>query len=353
MVKAPKVIKAAGDFVGMDGALTALNRMLKPGKFRFLFGSDTLADAHALAAHKPGTKAEKMYDDVTKRTKEEEEADGEVDLYITTPPCQPYSTAGRRRGTKDARGKLVAASVKYIVHNRPKVVVLENVKGFSYKKFAQVKKGITKALKQAQPGYSVHWRLLASNQFQVPQRRVRTIMVAFRKDVYRSDRPFHWPDPVDPVVHLEDVLDPPIATDKPGRLPSNKKAKVFVKRAYKKAHAQGINPLVTPILVDVDCSDKFQTAGINIAPTLTKTRGSQGGPWVSSRGRRTSVSELIKIQGFQDKEVPWVEAGLSPSKIGMLLGNSVPPPLIGAVLSEAMYSAGITVQKVPFPRFGE
>ena len=54
--------------------------------------------------------------------------------------------------------------------------------------------------------------------------------------------------------------------------------------------------------------------------------------------------------GFTPDEVPWQLAGLSSTKTGQLLGNAVPVPLIGHVLSAAMYSAGITVSKAEFPR---
>lgn len=351
VIKAPKIIKVGSDFSGIDGSVVALNRMFRndPGKFRVMFGSDNANDVHVMGAHMPGVGPEKMYYDITERTPQDEEADGALDVYVTTPPCQAFSQSGKRQGTKDPRGKLLAVSVKFIVRNQPKSVVLENVKGLSTKKFENVKNGVTKALKGA--GYWVSWRVLASNHYQVPQKRLRTFMVAIRNDCRRDDRPFKWPAAVEPKVDLQDVLDPPMATDTPGRLPKLSSAKVLAKFAYKKAYDQGINPLVTPIAVDVDCSAKYKSNGINIAHTLTRTRGGQGGPWISSRGRRTTVSELIKIQGFQDNEVPWVDAGMSAPKIGMILGNSVPVPMIGAVLSEAMYSAGITVEKVPFPKF--
>ena len=344
VIEVPKIINVGTDFSGIDSSVPALNRMFQYGKFRVIFGSDTNRDAHVMSAHMPGARPAKMYHDVNDRTPAEEKADGALDLYVTTPPCQPFSLAGNKHG------KLLAVSVKFIARRQPKCAVLGNVKGFSAKKFVPVKNGVTKALKGA--GYEVHWRVLTSDNFQVPQKRACTFMLAIRKDCLRDDRKFRWPVAVTPKVSLKDALDPPMLTDMPGRLPSGPKAKVLTKRAYKKALTAGINPLVTPISVDIDCSGKYQSNGVNIANTLTKTRGGQGRPWISSLGRRASVSELIKIQGFKCTELPWVKAGLSAPKIvGMLLGNSVPVPMIGSVLSEAMYSAGITIEKVPFPKY--
>ena len=168
VIKAPKIIKVGTDFSGIDGSVTALNRMFQYGKFRVIFGSDTNRDAHVMSAHMPGARPEKMYVDVNDRTPAKEKADGPLDLYVTTPPCQSFSMAGNRHGVADARGKLLAVSVKFIARCQPKCVVLENVKGFYAKNFAPVKTGVTKALKGA--GYEVHWQVLTSDNFQVPKK---------------------------------------------------------------------------------------------------------------------------------------------------------------------------------------
>ena len=103
--------------------------------------------------------------------------------------------------------------------------------------------------------------------------------------------------------------------------------------------------LEAPVLVDIDCSKQYSTVGVNIARTLTRTRGEQGGPWVSTRGRRVSIDEMVKIMGFFPKEVPWEASGLSKGQLGAMLGNSVAVPVISAVLAEALYAAGLTAKK--------
>ena len=55
------------------------------------------------------------------------------------------------------------------------------------------------------------------------------------------------------------------------------------------------------------------------------------------------------MQGFDPLEVPWKAAGLSKRQIGLLLGNAVPVPMIGKVLAEAMYSAGVVATKPVWP----
>ena len=102
-------------------------------------------------------------------------------------------------------------------------------------------------------------------------------------------------------------------------------------------------------MVDIVCSDRFATYGINIARTLTKTRGQCGGPWVSSRGRRVTLHEMMRLQGFSKKDIPQAELDLSDRQIGGMMGNAVTVHTMGAILSEALHSAGLTKTKVPFP----
>jgi hypothetical protein len=135
-------------------------------------------------------------------------------------------------------------------------------------------------------------------------------------------------------------------------MPPRATSKKLVDIACKAAVAAGVNPKTVPVAVDIDCSLRYGTYGINIARTLTRRRGGSGGPWITSRGRRTSVNELVKIQGFDPLEVPWEAAGISKAQIGQLLGNAVPVPMIGRVLAEAMYSAGVVVTKPVWPERG-
>lgn len=56
-------------------------------------------------------------------------APGELDLLIGGPPCQSFSTAGRRRTVRDARGTLLWQFLRFVEVMRPKFFLLENVRG--------------------------------------------------------------------------------------------------------------------------------------------------------------------------------------------------------------------------------
>jgi DNA (cytosine-5)-methyltransferase 1 len=54
---------------------------------------------------------------------------GELDLLVGGPPCQSFSTAGRRGTTQDPRGTLLWQFLRYVDVMRPKFFLMENVRG--------------------------------------------------------------------------------------------------------------------------------------------------------------------------------------------------------------------------------
>jgi hypothetical protein len=60
------------------------------------------------------------------------------------------------------------------------------------------------------------------------------------------------------------------------------------------------------------------------------------------------MTEFMKLQGIDDGEVPWAAAGLTKRQVGMMVGNSMRVPVIGMVLAEALYAAGLTTRKSAF-----
>ncbi len=56
-------------------------------------------------------------------------APGEIDLLVGGPPCQSFSTAGRRRTTQEPRGTLLWQFLRFIEALQPKFFLMENVRG--------------------------------------------------------------------------------------------------------------------------------------------------------------------------------------------------------------------------------
>lgn len=105
-------------------------------------------------------------------------------------PCQPFSHAGLKMGFDDTRGTLFFDIARIIRHHKPKLVLLENVKGFlSHDKgnTFQVVKSILEKL-----GYEVHAKVLNAKDFGVPQNRERIYIVAINRKLTNSS-PFTFP----------------------------------------------------------------------------------------------------------------------------------------------------------------
>ncbi len=54
---------------------------------------------------------------------------GELDLLIGGPPCQTFSTTGRRATVQDPRGTLLWQFLQYVEYLQPKAFLMENVRG--------------------------------------------------------------------------------------------------------------------------------------------------------------------------------------------------------------------------------
>src|SRR3546814_9103980 len=53
---------------------------------------------------------------------------GDVDVLIGGPPCQSFSTAGKRQSTQDPRGTLLWDFLRFVDGLRPKFFLMENVR---------------------------------------------------------------------------------------------------------------------------------------------------------------------------------------------------------------------------------
>ena len=228
---------------------------------------------------------------------------------------------------------------------KPRLAIMENVKGLTHKNHKKVIKGLKNAVRE---DYHMYMKVLRAVDFQIPQERERLFIVLIRKDCIRHK--FKWPTAVMPRVTLCDVLDPVTAHDSPGRLPRTTRANEVVKDVLRKAHKDGVDGTTIPIAIDIDASNKFRTHGVDIVKTIPRTRGGQGGPWISNRGRRTTVNELLKCQGFKPDEVEWEQAGMTKRQIGQLIGNSIPVGMVGHLLANAMRSAGLLAKPATFPQ---
>jgi len=116
-----------------------------------------------------------------------------VDMVVGGPPCQGFSTAGRRN-PEDPRNRLFKVYMQIVSIINPKIVFLENVIGITldFTKFgidSKVSNYSEMITKQLSENYVVFTSIIDVSRYGVPQKRNRFFLVAIRKDVYKKDNP--------------------------------------------------------------------------------------------------------------------------------------------------------------------
>lgn len=97
------------------------------------------------------------------------------DLICGGFPCQSFSIAGKRGGFADTRGTLFFDLARIIKVKRPRLLLLENVKGLLSHDQGRTFATIIATLDEL--GYDLQWQVLNSKNFGVPQNRERVYIV--------------------------------------------------------------------------------------------------------------------------------------------------------------------------------
>ena len=109
---------------------------------------------------------------------------GSIDLLVGGPPCQGFSSAGRRK-YDDPRNRLFESYLQTVDILQPKVVLIENVRGFTINFDAQAgRKNYAHELRnRLASDYEVFEDLLDLSQFGVPQLRTRYFVLAMKPGI--------------------------------------------------------------------------------------------------------------------------------------------------------------------------
>ena len=125
----------------------------------------------------------------------------DVDGIIGGPPCQSWSEAGAGRGINDKRGKLFYDYIRLLKDKQPKFFLAENVSGILHPKHAQAFFNILQEFRNA--GYEVSSDLLNANDYDVPEDRLRVIIVGYHKSLGKK---FEFPEPQKYKPVLKDAI---------------------------------------------------------------------------------------------------------------------------------------------------
>ena len=116
-----KEITIGSDFAGINSPIVALKLLGIPFSEIFSCDNDPTCQ-RMLLYHFPETRI--FYGDIAKR---DHDLVPRVDVYLSTLPCQPFSTAGKMLGVEDARGTLFYHSLAYVKVATPRLLIFENI----------------------------------------------------------------------------------------------------------------------------------------------------------------------------------------------------------------------------------
>jgi DNA (cytosine-5)-methyltransferase 1 len=97
-----------------------------------------------------------------------------VDMVVGGPPCQGFSTVGKGKADDD-RNVLFKQFIRIVKLTSPKIVLFENVTGILAKKNEKVLNEIFKSFEKL--GYSMDARVMSAEEYGVPSKRRRTILM--------------------------------------------------------------------------------------------------------------------------------------------------------------------------------
>ena len=140
-----------------------------------------------------------------------------IDIYMTSPPCQAFSLAGKRLGKDDKRGILFFNSHEFIQVNKPRYFIFENVKGLlsddggkTFQEWINMLGGksvnglpVLFPYEDSVP-YHLYWQVLNAKHHGVPQNRERVFLIGIRDD---EDNHFQFPKEEHLNKRLKDVLE--------------------------------------------------------------------------------------------------------------------------------------------------
>jgi DNA (cytosine-5)-methyltransferase 1 len=275
---------------------------------------------------------------------------GKLDLLAGGPPCQGFSVQRTIGGDHDARNLLVDDYGDLIDEVRPKFFLMENVPGIGGKRGRQIIDRFK--YRMTEIGYFCHESILDAQNYGVPQRRRRFILVGERRT--RNGPHFEWPIPSDrhekttvretighlPAPPLDGSDHPDYWGHRSDRLSETNKARLI---ALKEGQARDNLPehlLANCHKVSSDVIGHRNVYGRmrwdDVAPTITArfdsfTRGQFGHP---DQIRSISLLEGALLQTFP---IGYLFLG-SKVEVARQIGNAV-PPLFAASIGIALLNA--------------
>ncbi len=333
-------------------------------------------DKYATQIYQSHFPTHKNYGDITKI---DANTLPDFDLLVGGFPCQSFSIAGKRGGFNDTRGTLFFDVARILAAKKPRLFVLENVKGLLSHEGGKTFAVIISSLDEL--GYDVQWQVLNSKNFGVPQNRERVYIVG---NLRGTPRPQVFPISGGITENTQATSEAGI---KVGTLRTHKDGNGF--REMK----EGICPTIPararedgsgqPVIIDLKATENSTRRGAisqtgnaktldhncaqGVMVSKTVRSGGRSSPHGSKQNwdsyefdgqiRRLTPVECERLQGFPDN---WTARGMTtflPNKIGdsshqggfttspisdtqryKTLGNAVTVNVVQAVMERILFT---------------
>jgi DNA (cytosine-5)-methyltransferase 1 len=163
---------------GFKGGFNYLNKFYEKNNFDLIFANDIDKSACETYFHNFGHSPlnkdirEVKLDEIPK-----------ADIVLGGFPCQDFSLSGKRKGLNSQRGQLYLEMKRIVDYLKPKIFVAENVDGIRTSKHDDGS-ALEKILNDFRSiGYNVKYEVLNAADYEVPQTRIRVIIIGLRNDI--------------------------------------------------------------------------------------------------------------------------------------------------------------------------
>jgi DNA (cytosine-5)-methyltransferase 1 len=252
------------------------------------------------------------------------EYEGNFDVVVGGPPCQPFSVGGHQKGVEDARNGF-PVFLKAIEQIQPKIFLFENVRGMLYANKWYLDE-ITLSLKKM--GYKIEYQLFNAVNFGIPQNRERLFVIGHKGK-------FQFPKPQLHKITVGEAIGDLIDTIEDESKILNASMDRYVAN-YEKA-SSCINPR--------DLYPHKPARTLTCRNLAGATGDMQRVKLKDGRRRGLSVREAARLQSFPD----WFEFSGTETNQYNQIGNAVPPLLAFQIANSIKnYLENINEEEIEF-----
>lgn len=264
---------------------------------------------------------------------------GKVDLLVGGSPCQSFTLLGYQKGLEETRGTLFYDYARIIKEVEPKAFIYENVQGLikhDQGKTWEVIKRVFESL-----GYDIHYKVLDSVNYGIPQKRRRIFVVGIKNPKHC----FEFPNEIPLNFTMQDFL---LENTPEGNF-IDEDGEIHI------THSKGEVPqkyfLSEKILPGIMCEG---TGGFSMKPeidlkiarplmsSMHKMHRAGEDNYVTTNGkiRRLAPRECLRLMGFTDD----FKIVVSDTQMYKQAGNSMVVDVMKALISSVFKSIGYEME---------